>query len=80
MVSASNFSFLTEIDQGQYTITTRPHLNDFSDGPLRNLDPASELLVQLLLVPGGQLRQEGGRGIVLVTLLGFVASFGVEPL
>ena len=56
------------------------YLNDFCDRPLRDLNPARKLLVELLLVPGGQLGEEGGRGVVLVALLRLVAGFRVETL
>ncbi len=56
------------------------HLYDFCDGPLRDLNPASQLFIELLLVPSGQLRQERSGRIVLVILLRLVAGFGVEAL
>ena len=36
------------------------YLDDLSHRPLADLDPAGQFLVQLLLVPGGQSRQETG--------------------
>ena len=37
------------------------YLDDLGHGPLADLDPAGELLVQLLLVPRGQGGQEAGQ-------------------
>ncbi len=56
------------------------HLYDFCDGPLRDLNPAGQLFIELLLVPSGQLRQERSGRIVLVVLFRLVAGFGVEAL
>lgn len=58
----------------------KPYLNDFSDGPLRNLDSACKFFVEFLLMPRGQLRKKGGRRVILVVLFGLVARFGVETL
>lgn len=42
------------------------HLDDLGHGTFRNLDPVGQLVVQFLLVPGGQLHQEGSGDFVFV--------------
>ena len=53
---------------------------DFSDCSLRDLNPACQLLVEFLLMPGSELSEKRGGRVMLVALLRLVTGFGVETL
>ena len=82
MTSSAGFLFASKCSRHLLIALEKvvEHLDNLGHSPLADLHPAGQLLVQLLLVPGGEGGQETGGGFTLSCCLQFVACFGVEAL